>query len=427
MTPGSNETGEAVMGWYYGWNVMAVTLLFQGFTFGLGMYSFTFWVTPWMEEFGASRADLMWATALSISAMGLMAPFAGRAMATVSKRVMACTGIALFAVGFVVIAGATAAWQIVAVYTTLIAGGLLLTGPLLAQSLGAAWFRRNRGFAIGIGISGLAFGGFLVPPLATFLLEAYGWRTAHLILAALLAGTMLPTIWLVVRDTPEQAGVEPESGGERSAAVDPALDDRSWRLGELLRSRAFWILAIAFFTPNFAFRGIQQNLGPYAADIGIDAQTASFIMSGSAALQVVSKLVFGMLGDRWDARYLYWFAMVCLGGSAVLLLGRPEPWQIVGFAVLMGIAAGEFTMLGVFVSSQFGARDFGKVMGLLLLFITLGSFGAVFAGWVRDTFGSYDAAYLVLLGLLVPSMLSMVFLERRARPAPAPGSAVPGE
>ncbi|MBI1179017.1 MAG: MFS transporter [Alphaproteobacteria bacterium] len=417
------------MRWYYGWNVMAVTVLFQGLTYGLGLYSFTFWVEPWMAEFGASRADLMWATALSIAAMGLMAPFAGRAMAAVSKRVLVCAGALLFSLGFVLIALAGAAWQIVAVYATLIAAGLLLTGPLVAQSLGAAWFRRHRGLAIGIGISGLAFGGFVVPPLATWLLGLYGWRAAHLILAGLVAGAILPVTWLVVRDTPEQAGVAPEAGGERSAAMDAALDDRSWSLGEILRSRAFWIIVIAFFTPNFAFRGIQQNLGPYAADIGIDAQTASFIMAGSAGLQALSKLVFGALGDRWDARILYWIAMTCLGLSAVLLIGRPAAWEIVGFAVLMGIAAGEFTMLGVFVSTQFGARDFGKVMGLALLFITLGSFGAVFAGWVRDTFGSYDIAYLVLLGLLVPSMLSMLFLSRggRRREAPMRARPAPGE
>jgi MFS family permease len=414
------------MRWYHGWNVMAVSLLFQGFIYGLGMYSFTFWVTPWMAEFGASRADLMWGTSLSIFAMGLMAPFAGMLMGRVSKRVMACAGILSFCLGYVLISQATAAWQIVALYASLIGAGLALNGPLVAQSLGASWFRKNRGLAIGIGISGLAMGGFVVPPFVTWLIGLYGWRDAHLILAAALAVTTLPVTWLVVRDTPEEAGVAPEPAGERSSAIDPVMDDRDWSLRDIIASRTFWILAIAFFTPNFAFRGIQQNLGPYADDIGLSAQTAAMVMSLSAGLQALSKLGFGWLSDRFDLRILYWIAMACLAAAALMLVGAAGLPAVAGAGILMGAAAGEFTLLGLFVSRYFGARAFGKALGLLLLLITAGSFGAVFAGWIRDRTGSYDWAYLTLLILLVPSMLAMLFLKP-ARPAPLPLATVPGE
>lgn len=413
------------MRWYYGWNVMAVAFSCQALVYGLAMYSFTFWVTHWMAEFGASRADLMWSTSFSIAAMGAMAPFAGRAMSRVPIRVLMCGGIACFVLAYVILSRATAAWQVGAVYATLVGVALLMTGPLVAQALGAAWFRRNRGFAIGIGISGLAMGGFLMPPLTTWLIGELGWRQAHLALAALVAVVAIPAAWLVVRSRPEDMGVAPEPAGDEAAVAHTVMDGREWTIREILGNRAFWILAIAFFTPNFAFRGIQQNWGPYAADIGLDAQTASFIVSVSAAGQMVSKLVFGALSDRFGLRTLYWIAMACLAGSAALLIGQPSMPAVWGFAALMGIAAGEFTLLGVFCARQFGARDFGKVMGMLLFLITLGSFGAVLAGWIRDVTGSYDGAYYMLLAVLVPSVVAMAFLHpprpSPLRPEPAPG------
>ncbi|MEN3975798.1 MFS transporter [Emcibacter sp. SYSU 3D8] len=410
---------------YYGWNVMAVAFMCQALVYGLAMYSFTFWVTHWMAEFGASRADLMWSTSFSIAAMGAMAPFAGRAMARVPIRILVCGGIASFVLAYVMLSQASAAWQVGAIYATLVGVALLLTGPLVAQALGAAWFRRNRGFAIGIGISGLAMGGFLMPPLTTWLIGELGWRHAHLALAALVAAVALPAAWLVVRSRPEDMGLEPEPAGDEAAMARTIMDGRAWTLREILGNRAFWILAIAFFTPNFAFRGIQQNWGPYAADIGLDAQTAAFIVSISAAGQMASKLAFGALSDRFGLRTLYWIAMACLAASALLLIGRPSMPAIWAFAALMGVAAGEFTLLGVFCARQFGARDFGKVMGMLLFLITLGSFGAVLAGWVRDVTGSYDGAYYMLLALLVPSIIAMAFLHP-PRPAPRAAEAVPG-
>lgn len=404
--------------WYYGWNVMAVQFICQGLVYGLGMFSFTFFVTPWMQEFAASRADLMWATSLSIFGMGVLAPFVGRAMAIVPVRVLTCGGIAMVVLGYLLIARATAAWQIVAIYVACISPGLTVTGltvtgPLVGQALGAAWFRRNRGFAIGIGISGLAAGGLVVPPVSTALLLEFGWRQAHVILAVLLAVTAIPLTWLVVRGSPAEAGIEPEASGAVSPSVDAAVDEREWRLREILTSRVFWLLAVAFFTPNFALRGIQQNFGPYAADIGIGPQTAAWIAAGSMGLQMLSKLGFGALSDRWDPRVLYWIAMLCLGASAALLIGRPSLPSVFGYVVLIGISAGEFSLFGVFCARYFGARDFGKVMGLLLFLVTAGAFGAVVAGWIRDVTGSYDWAYITLIAMLVPSMLAMLFLPAR--------------
>jgi MFS family permease len=46
----------------------------------------------------------------------------------------------------------------------------------------AAWFDRRRGLALGIAMSGVGLGGFVMPQLAQALIDRVGWRGAYLIL-----------------------------------------------------------------------------------------------------------------------------------------------------------------------------------------------------------------------------------------------------
>ena len=69
------------MRWHHGWNVLAVAIVFQAVVVGIVYSSFSLWVTPWMQEFHTSRAALMTANAGATLAAGLLALFAGPAMA----------------------------------------------------------------------------------------------------------------------------------------------------------------------------------------------------------------------------------------------------------------------------------------------------------------------------------------------------------
>jgi cyanate permease len=51
-------------------------------------------------------------------------------------------------------------------------------------------------------------------------------------------------------------------------------------------------------------------------------------------------------------------------------------------------------------------------MGLVSLFLMLGAFGPLLAGWIYDVVGSYDMAFSALLLLLVPAALTMTQLKR---------------
>jgi len=402
--------------WYFGWNVLGVGLVFQAVLFGSIFFSYTMWVNQWVAdpELDASITQAMWGiTALTVT-QGFLAPFAGRAMDTRSIRGLVCSGALAAAFGFVLIAQATAFWQIIAVYGTLVMFGTLLAGPLAAQTLAAKWFRGRRGLAIGLSTVGTSLGGFVLAPIVAILFTQYGWRTAHVILAALIAFVVVPLVWLVVRNTPGDRGVAIEPDHPHAESAGNPFASQALTTVDVLRNRDFWIVVIAFTPMVTAFSGIQQNLAPFARDLEIgDAYIASLISIFSGVM-IGGKVFFGAMADRYDHRALYFLAVGTLIATLVLLLTEPSFRLMVVISVLLGFAAGGFLpIMGAIVSTRFGPASFGRVLGLLGPFTTLSAIGPVLAGRIRDATGEYDLAFVVFGVILVPAMFGMLLLRPR--------------
>ena len=402
--------------WYYGWNILGVGMLFQAVIFGIGFFCFTFYVAPWRAEFGASRGDILAILVLVNVVMGATAPFAGRAMDRLSIRSLIVVGSLCFAAALALSAFATALWQIALIYGVLFVAGALLGGPLAAQTLAAKWFFARRGTAIGLASVGTSLGGFILPVLVTYLLATVGWRQTNLILAALVVITVVPVVWLIVRNTPQDRGVAPEADAPlargMSAPVFPA-----WTTLQIFKQRAFWVPVLAFTPMMAAIGAAQQNFAPYTEDLGIDAQATSYLVSLMAVVMVGGKIFFGAMADRWDHRYLFALAVAVLVATLALMTLAPSYAQLVVISGMLGFAAGGFLpLLGAIVGSRFGPAAFGQVMGLIGPFTTLAAVGPWVAGYLRDTQGSYDVAWQVFLLVLIPAAIVIILLT------PPPGA-----
>lgn len=404
--------------WYPGWTMIAVAIVFQGVSVGSIYYGFTFWIGPWTTEFGVDRAGIMLAMVVLTIMVGLLSPAVGRAMDRLPIRMLVATGGVLQAVGFVLIAMASAAWQIVLIYATLLPTGLILTGPLASQSLAVNWFRARRGLATGIVVTGIPIGGLLMPHLLTALSTVFGWRVTHMILAAFVLLLITVPAWFLIRNTPEEAGVQPESHGAAAGTPEEPAHHSTWTTRAILSQRAFWVVAITLLILNIVVAAVLQNAGPRAEDLGFSLQQASFLVSALAAALIVGNVAFGSLADRWPAQYIFWLAAALACLSLYLMIGQPGyPLLLLLFA-LMGLAEGcLFPVLSAVVSRQFGRRSFGQVAGLVLLIIQgFGMFGAMLMGWVRDRSGSYDQALMIGLATMVAAAVLMAWLPRTQAP-----------
>ena len=389
-----------ILPWFYGWNAVAVGIFTVAMLMGAVNFSFTFYVVSWIDEFGSSRTIAMLALSAGQICGGLLLPFSGRAMDRYSIRWLASGGILIFGIAFFLISYAASMLQIILLYALFISAAEALAGPLLAQTIAAKWFRARRGMAIGLAALGTSIGGFLLPPVVVYFLIEYGWRTAHLYVALIVMVVTIPMLLLIVRNSPEQKGLEPEPEGDSKRSV--ARGERTWSTRQILTSRVFWLIVIGFLPAMETTTSIVSNLALYTKDLDIDTQRAAFLMSTLSLMMISGKIGFGYLADRVDLRVLFFAGIALLATALLTMVGHPSYPVLLLIIVLVGLSAGgQLPLAGAMIGHNFGALSFGSVMGLFYLCIRPVAFGGPIGGWVRDTFGSYDYFWLASLAIIL--------------------------
>ena len=389
--------------------MIALTLVMQSISVGILIYSFALFVVPWIDEFGASRRDVMLAVMCSQLATGALSPFAGRAMDRFALRHLVTIGAASLVVGLALTSFARSITAIVIIFSTLMPIGIVLCGTLASQTLITRTFERKRGMAMGLSAMGTSLGGFLFPPVVEWLIASLGWRGAMQVMAVFAVVAIVPLTWLILPGTAHQQTRPSVPSVTGAAAPAP-----TWTGRDVLRSPMFWIPVLAFIPLNAGFGAVQFNLGAIAQDLGYGPSSAAILISITSLAMIVGKLVFGTLGDRVDHRYLYWGAATLLTCALLAFQYSPTYDRMLAGLIVLGLAAGaSLPLMGVIYASRFGTAAFGRVMGLAQSVFMLGAVGPLFAGWVFDTTGSYDPAFMTLVVLVIPVAIGMYWLPGR--------------
>jgi len=173
-----NRTAVAVVprGRYYGWNIVAVTILSPIAANGLTYNTFSLFVHDWSRDLHAPISQLQ----LAVAAMALLTAFSAPVIGSLADK---CPARKLFAVGllgigifYVAVSVATAAWQVIALYGLLVPIALGLSTSLTANAVISRWYTRRLGLALGLGSFGIGMGGVLLAPIIAALLPEFGWR-----------------------------------------------------------------------------------------------------------------------------------------------------------------------------------------------------------------------------------------------------------
>jgi len=398
--------------WYYGWTIVAVAITYQAIVYGVALYSFTFWVPLWEDEFAAGRGDVMLVFIAMQAGLAVLAPFAGKAADSLPLRWLVLAGGICFAMSLILTSYAQELWQIGVIFAVLTVAGLVLAGPVTAMTLVARWFNRNSGMALGIVSTGTSIGGLLLPLLVVYLQAEFGWREANLWLAGLVMLVIVPAS-LLIYGSPAEAGVAADD------AVDPVSDatdlsdlqrdvstgPQEWTFRSILMRPTFWAMMFCFIVVTAIFVAIQQNLAPLAKDNGVSAAAVSFVVAVMAFVMIAAKLLFGFFADRVELRTLYLISIIALVAVLLLLTAREATYPVlIVTGVLVGIAGGSLLpLMAAMIRRDFGALSFGRVKGLSSGLVSLSAIGPWIAGSIFDATGSYDMAWLVLGALLVPA------------------------
>src|SRR5205807_1237158 len=138
-------------------------------------------------------------------------------------------------------------------------------------------------------------GTLAMPPLATLLIEMFGWRGAYLalgILAAVIGGGMA----LLLENDPHAVGLSPDGDPLPPGATPARAEGAS--VAEAIRSRRFIALYAACLTCSFGVFVPFVHLVPYAGDHGVPQSSAILLLGVIGVGSTAGRFVLGGLADR---------------------------------------------------------------------------------------------------------------------------------
>ena len=358
-------------------------------------------IGPLVEEFGWSRtvvsAGLPIAGVLSV----LLSPLVGVFIDRRGPRRLALPGLLALMVStasFGLANGSVVQWVGLWLFAALVS--LAVTVNVWTSAVAHA-FQAGRGLAMGLTLAGTAVAQAVTPVLATYLIEAFGWRAAFPILAVGWGGVAFVLCLLFFRS--------PGDGTVRAVAQDTsALPGLT--IAQAWRDPGLWRIAISTFMLMVLTIGLLIHQIPILVEAGVTPQRAGWLAGAGGLAGIVGKLVTGVLVDRFRAN---WVGGITLGFTAfaflLLMDGVRTPTLIVVAMLINGYSAGTKLQICSYLTSRYGGlRNFGTIFGFISSLVSLGSaLGPLLAGIVYDRTGGYEPFLLagtvgcLLCGLLI--------------------------
>ena len=235
---------------FHGWLVVAGGTLVVFGIFG-SQFSFGVFLTPMTEEFGWTRATLSLPFGIAFMLSGLLRPVAGYLADRYSPRIVALIGVAIVGVMLLMTPLIKSITPLFIIFAVMSVGITLGSGPTLTKVV-SAWFHEKRGLTLGLLNGGASMGAMVLVPATSLFVVIIDWRSAYIFLGAVLLGLIIPLGFILIRNRPQDVGLEPlgaPGGVSEPAASDSATDwpGRDASFKEAARTPLFWRLTFGYF------------------------------------------------------------------------------------------------------------------------------------------------------------------------------------
>jgi MFS family permease len=379
--------------------------------------TFGLFTEPLPAARGWDREVFALAIAIQNLFWGIGQPFAGALLNRFGAVAVLGVGGALYAAGVALSAFSTTPLELHLTAGVLV--GIGMSGASYITVLGALGQivpPERRAWALGMGTAAGSLGQFLIPPLGQAFIDAYGWHTALLYLAAVTASMAAMAPALSVRGAGSQPGM------------------RDLPTSEVLR-RAFGhtsyvLLVTGFFVCGFQLAFITTHMPPYLTEIGYSATLAAWAIGTIGLFNIVGSYIAGPAGGRYGNKYV--LSLIYSGRAAAIalfLLLPPSPLTLLAFSAVLGVLwlSAAPTTSGL-VIVMFGPRYMPVLFGVTFFSHQIGSFLGVWLGGVLYMrTGSYDVVWWLCVALgIAAALIHLPIAERplaALEPQRAPGAA----
>jgi OFA family oxalate/formate antiporter-like MFS transporter len=375
---------------------------------GLFVVCFPLWLVPWAAEFKISRSQAMVAFTVGNIVSTFAAPLAGRALASLSARVIMITGVGLVTAGFLMASIAPSFWVIASLYASVIAVGAALAGILPAQTVALRRFPDRAGAIGGMLALGLSAASAVAPLLVAPGLAAFGWRTVFAASGVVVGAAAVPLAWFGLGREQPNSAKEVATSAMALESVDTLVVAAPIQgTTTLLGSSAFWLLLISILPVVTVFIAISPNVVGIVLDAGLGLRMAGYLVSTVAVGSAVGGVLTGWLADRVDPRIAFTMVSAVMFGALAAVAFEPRYLVLPGLAIFGLAGGGVMPLFAVVVLRRFGAKDFPRVQGLITPFLVPAFLGPTLAAWIRDATGGYAWALLAFGLFLLPGVIAI--------------------
>lgn len=389
---------------HYGWVIVAagavITCLAMGAMFALPVY-----LQPISDETGWTRAGISGAMTVGFIVMGVAGFLWGTLTDRIGARPVVLIAAVLLGLGLFVASRADNLFVFQFAYGGLVgASGGAFFAPLIATTLG--WFDKHRSLAVSLVSLGGGIAPMTITPLATVLIQTFGWRDAMMMTAIGATLFIVPAAFLI-RRAPEAVAAAPSPASD----VAPA-EPRPSNMGAIFRTPQFFVLAGVFFLCCAAHSGPIFHTVSYAMLCGASALAAASIYSVEGFAGLFGRVFFGVLADRIGVKRVIVAGLVLQAVGIYLYIYVSELPHFYMLAVVLGLVyGGVMPLYSVLARDYFGPKVMGTVLGGITMTSSIGmAFGPVGGGWLFDTFGDYHWLYVASAGVgLAAAALALAF------------------
>ena len=427
---------------FYGWRLVGIALISGAFQTGVGIWGVSVFVNPMEEDLGWSRAAFFLALTIRSGLTGLLSPIVGPWRDTRNgPRTLMLFGSLILGGSLVALKYVDSLWQFYLFFGALGAVGSLGAGGIMTQTILPKWFIRRRGRALGIASMGGAMGPLFFPISIFGLISLVGWRDAWFLLGVISLVLLVPLSFMV-RTKPEDIGLLPDGDREPAPEASSArgrpqpgrIQEISLTGRQALQSPAFWLIILAFALGGLGQQGFQSNWLPYLEGEGFAASAGALAITVYGICSVTARILWGLLADRFQVRYLIVVQSLLTASSVLLLLYVLGPVMLFTFVVCFGLTmGGSFLLRPLIVANYFGREHIGAITGYMRPFQGLTTaLGPVLVALAYDAQGSYFWSFVaVMIGFACTAAVIILAkppreqLQRQTEPAQPPGSVLP--
>ena len=403
---------------FAGWRILALATLVMGLTGPRQTIGVSVFIDHFADSLGLTKNQISAGYAIGTLCGSLTLPTVGRLIDRYGVRRAMFTIATLFALGLAYMSGVQGLVMLTIgfFFIRMLGQGSLSLVSSVTISL---WFDRRRGFALGIAMTISSSIMALVPVALSFAIDEVGWRDTWLLAAVTIAVVVVPISWFGIIDRPSAIGQLPDGAPPPDDEDEPIAEDWGVERSEALRTRAFWILALATSLTSMLGTALNFHQIALLGESGFTETEAAIMFLPQVIGTFIGSPGMGVVVDKVGTRYAPAATLIGLAVTLMLAGTVSSTAGVIVYATWFGLQAGTVRTLGAaLIPKWFGTRHLGSIQGAMTFLGVLASAAGPIAFSLTETAtGSFRSA--ATLWAMAPIVAAAFALSKRPVPARA--------